>query len=116
MQKLTTCEMNKCQSQPKVSAVSRSMSPMPPAAAAAIVIIKYNSCAQVIAPVRESKWLVRQKVERVEHDRLGERDRENAVHEHLSERAGIAADGRCHSETGQTDADANAHRGEADVN
>jgi hypothetical protein len=31
-------------------------------------------------------------IQRVENDRLGQRDGENSVHEHLRERAGIATD------------------------
>src|SRR4030095_10726188 len=39
-----------------------------------------------------TKLFIGQKVERVEHDRLGQRDGENSVHEHLRERARIATD------------------------
>ncbi len=62
-----------------------------------------------------NKMLMRQKEKRVEHDRFGERDRENSVHEHLRERARISSDGGRHSKTGETDADSDAHRRETDV-
>ena len=67
------------------------------------------------SPAR-NKMLARQKVERVEHDRFSQRDRENRVHKHGRERAGIATDRGRHSETGQADSDSYTHRGEADVN
>ena len=62
------------------------------------------------------KMLVTEQEQRVEHDRLGERDGENSVHEHLRERAGIATDRRGHSQAGQADSDSDAHRGKPDVN
>ena len=55
-------------------------------------------------------------IERVEHDRLGERDSENSVHEHLCERTRIATDRAGHAQAGQADSDSDAHRGKADVN
>ena len=55
-------------------------------------------------------------IQRVENDRLGQRDGENSVHEHLRERAGIATDCGGHSEAGQADSDSDAHRGKPDVN
>lgn len=54
--------------------------------------------------------------ERVEHDRLGQRDGENAVHEHLCERARIASDRAGHAQAGQADSDSDAHRGQPDMN
>ena len=54
-------------------------------------------------------------IERVEHDRLGQRDRENSMHEDLRERAGIASDRAGHSQAGQADSDSDAHRGKPDV-
>src|SRR4030095_4188749 len=39
----------------------------------------------------------------VENDRLGQRNGENSVHEHLRERTGIATDRACHSQAGQAD-------------
>ncbi len=55
-------------------------------------------------------------IQRVENDRLGQRDGENSVHEHLRERAGIATDRAGHSQAGQADSDSDAHRGKPDVN
>ena len=55
-------------------------------------------------------------IQRVENDRLGQRDGENSVHEHLRERTWIATDRACHSEAGQADSDSDAHRGKPDVN
>ena len=55
-------------------------------------------------------------IQRVEHDRFGQGDRENSVDEHLGERARIATDRTRHSEAGQADSDSDAHRGEPDVN
>ena len=55
-------------------------------------------------------------IQRVENDRLGQRDGENSVHEHLRERAGIPTDRSGHSEASQADSDSDAHRGKPDVN
>jgi len=55
-------------------------------------------------------------IQRVENDRLGQRDGENSVHEHLCERTGIATDRAGHSQAGQADSDSDAHRGKPDVN
>jgi hypothetical protein len=52
----------------------------------------------------------------VEDDRFRQCDRENCVHENGREGSGIPPNGRRHSEAGQANADADAHRGEADVN
>lgn len=38
-------------------------------------------------------------IQRVENNRFSQRDRENSVHKDLREGAGIAADGRGHSQT-----------------
>ena len=55
-------------------------------------------------------------IQRVKNDRLGQRDGENSVHEHLRESTGIATDRGGHSEAGQADSDSDAHRGKPDVN
>ncbi len=51
----------------------------------------------------------------VENDRLGQRDGENSVHEHLRERTGIPTDRGGHSQAGQADSDSDSHRGKPDV-
>jgi len=56
------------------------------------------------------------KVERVEHNRFRQSDRENRVHEDRRKSAGVATDRGGHAQTGETDADPNAHGGETDVN
>ena len=55
-------------------------------------------------------------IQGVEHDRLGQRDSENSVHEHLRERAGIATHRAGHAQAGQADSNSDAHRGKPDVN
>ena len=55
-------------------------------------------------------------IQRVENDRLGQRNGENSVHEHLHERTGIATNRASHSQAGQADSDSDAHRGKPDVN
>ena len=55
-------------------------------------------------------------IKSVEDDRLGQRDGENSVHEHLRERTGIATDRTGHSQAGQADSDSDTHRGKPDVN
>lgn len=55
-------------------------------------------------------------VQSVEHNRLGQRDGENSVHEYLRERTGIASDRAGHSQAGQADSDSDAHRGKPNVN
>jgi len=55
-------------------------------------------------------------IESVEHDRLGQRDGENSVHEHLRERPWVATNRAGHSQAGQADSDSDAHRGKPDVN
>ena len=62
------------------------------------------------------KMLVTEQEQRVEHDRLGERDGENSVHKDLGEGAGISADSGRHSQAGEAHADSYTHRGKADVN
>jgi hypothetical protein len=56
------------------------------------------------------------KVERVEHNRFRQSDRENRVHEDRRESARVATDRRGHAKAGKTDADPNAHGGKTDVN
>src|SRR5215469_14869119 len=112
MQKLMICDKNNFQFQPKVSAVSRKMSVTPPLLAATIRFINQVSGATSIA----SPLKLVNEIKRVEHDRLGQRDGQNSVHEHLCERAGIATDGAGHSQAGQPDSDSDAHRGKPDVN
>src|SRR5262249_20161580 len=112
MQKLMTCDRNNFQFQPKVSAVSRTISVMPPLLAAIIRFINYVSGATSIAfPLK----LVNE-IKSVENDRLGQCDGENSVHEHLREGTGIATDRAGHSQTGQANSDSDAHRGKPDVN
>ena len=54
--------------------------------------------------------------ERVKDDCLGQRDGQNRVHQNRRKRSRISAHRRGHAETSYTDADADAHGGEADVN
>jgi hypothetical protein len=55
-------------------------------------------------------------IERVKHDRLGQRNGENSMHEDLRKRAGIAPDRAGHAQAGQADSDSDAHGGKPDVN
>src|SRR5215472_16022288 len=112
MQKLMTCDRKSFQFQPDVSAVSRKMSVMPPLLAAIIRFINQVSGANLLP----SRFKLVNEVQRVEYDRLGQRDGENSVHEHLRERTRIAADRAGHSQAGQTDSNSDAHRGKPDVN
>src|SRR3954467_2712523 len=112
MQKLITCDRNNFQFQPKVSAVSRKMSVMPPLLAAIIMFINEAPGATSIA----SPLKLVNEIQSVENDRLGQRNRENSVHEHLRECPGIATDRAGHSQAGQADSYSDAHRGKPDVN
>ena len=56
------------------------------------------------------------KVERVEHNRFRQSDRENRVHEDRRKSAGVATDRGGHAKAGKTDSDPNAHGGKTDVN
>jgi len=60
--------------------------------------------------------LVRQEEQRVEHNRLGQSDRQNSMDDHRGEGTGVAANRRGHAQAGQADSDADAERGEANVN
>src|SRR4051794_4974896 len=53
--------------------------------------------------------------QRVEHDRLGERDRQDRLHHDLGGGVGIASDRRRGAEADQSDADRRAQGGQADV-
>ena len=76
-----------------------------------MTFIKSNSRVESVR-----QRLVTEQKQRVEHNRFRKRDRENSMHQNLSEGARIAANGGRHSQAGKADADSYAHRGEADVN
>jgi len=60
--------------------------------------------------------LVRQEEQRVEHNRLGQSDRQNSMDDHWGEGAGVAANRRGHAQAGEADSNADAERGETNVN
>src|SRR5207244_12133038 len=84
MQKLMTCDRNNFQFHPNVSAVSSKMSVTPPLLAAIIRFINQVSGATSIAP----RGKLMNEIQRVEHDRLGQRAGQTALHQHLLGRAG----------------------------
>jgi hypothetical protein len=59
---------------------------------------------------------VSEKKERVEHNRLSESNRQNAVHDDGCERAGVAPHGCRHAQASESDANAGTHCGKSDVN
>src|SRR5438132_14225797 len=111
--KLITCEKKSFGSQPKSSPVSRTVSLR--LAARNIAFITKNVPPMQTHPRGLSYLLVNQE-KGVEDDRFRQCDRENCVHQNGRERPRIPSNGCRHSEAGQTNANANTHRRQADVN
>jgi len=84
MVKLTTCDRNSFQFHPNWSAVSLAESKMPLLASARIIMqrmaIYIVSACRLVTGERNLFWLVRQKIERVEHDCFRKGDCQNRLH------------------------------------
>src|SRR5207253_9201188 len=115
MMKLMTCEKNSFGSHPKVSAVSRNVSiALPP-------VVARNSRAITVslaglAKCRRLRSYLAHQVECVEDNRLCQSDRQNGVDEDGRKGTWVATNGRGHTQSCETDAYANPHRGQADMN
>src|SRR6266480_7860508 len=109
MVKLITWERNNSQFHPNVSAVSFKVW-LKVAAAKNVRFIIERQCSNIAALNSVSE------VERVKHNRLGESDRQDRLHQNRCGCARIASDCRRRAQPCQADADAAAQRRKTNVN